>query len=149
LLAVVGLLLAALTHAPNAALAQPPGVRGEANLITTGGYGRLVIRTAADVESQVRMTSGILVIQFRQPVSIAVERLGTGANEYIAAARRDPDGRPRTMEEQGQDLQRLSLDWNRRTAAAQFERLGMELERSEANRPTHVRSVVHVITCAS
>ena len=93
LLAVVGLLLAALMHAPDAALAQTQGVRGEASLITTGGYGRLVIRTAADVESQVRMSSGILVIQFRQPVNIAVDRLGTGANEYIGAARRDPDGR--------------------------------------------------------
>ena len=55
--------------APNAALAQAQGVRGEASVTTTGGYGRIVIRTAADVESQVRMTSGILVIQFRQPVN--------------------------------------------------------------------------------
>jgi len=70
-LAVVGLLLTALMLAPNAALAQAQGVRGEASITTTGGYGRIVIRTAADVESQVRMTSGILVIQFRQPVNVA------------------------------------------------------------------------------
>ena len=93
MLAVVGLLLTALMLAPNAALAQAQGVRGEASITTTGGYGRIVIRTAADVESQVRMTSGILVIQFRQPVNVAVDRLGTGASEYIGAARRDPDGR--------------------------------------------------------
>src|SRR3954464_15402422 len=93
LLAIVGLLPAALMHVPNAALAQAQGVRGEASVTTSGGYGRLVIRTAADVESQVRMTSGILVIQFRQPVNIAVDRLGAGASEYIGAARRDPDGR--------------------------------------------------------
>src|SRR3954466_331715 len=91
--AVVGLLLTAFMLAPNAAMAQAQGVRGEASVTTTGGYGRIVIRTAADVESQVRMTSGILVIQFRQPVNVAVDRLGTGASEYIGAARRDPDGR--------------------------------------------------------
>ena len=78
---------------PALAAAQQQGVRGEATVTTTGGYGRIVIRTAAEVESQVRMTSGILVIQFRQPVTIAVDRLGAAASEYIGAARRDPDGR--------------------------------------------------------
>ena len=63
LLAVVGLLPPALMLAPNAALAQAQGVRGEASVTTSGGYGRIVIRTAADVESQVRMTSGILVMR--------------------------------------------------------------------------------------
>jgi tetratricopeptide (TPR) repeat protein len=91
--AVVGLLLTAHMLAPDAALAQAQGVRGEASITTTGGYGRIVIRTAADIESQVRMTGGILVIQFRQPVNVAVDRLGAGASEYIGAARRDPDGR--------------------------------------------------------
>ena len=78
---------------PALAAAQQQGVRGEATVTTTGGYGRIVIRTAGDVESQVRMTSGILVIQFPQPVTIAVDRLGAAASEYIGAARRDPDGR--------------------------------------------------------
>ena len=78
---------------PALAAAQQQGVRGEATVTTTGGYGRIVIRTAADVELQVRMTGGILVIQFRQPVAIAVDRLGAAASEYIGAARRDPDGR--------------------------------------------------------
>src|SRR5256885_14431042 len=92
-LAVVGLLLTALMLAPNAAMAQAQGVRGEASVTTTGGYGRIVIRTAADIESQVRMTSGILVIQFRQPVNVAVDRLGTGASEYIGAAPVEHDRR--------------------------------------------------------
>ncbi|MCX7315217.1 MAG: tetratricopeptide repeat protein [Alphaproteobacteria bacterium] len=90
LLAASGLLLMAACPS----VAQPiQGVRGEASVTTTGGYARIVIRTAADVESQVRMTSGILVIQFRQPVNVAVDRLGSAAGEYIGAARRDPDGR--------------------------------------------------------
>ena len=79
--------------APRARRSQAQGVRGEASVTTTGGYGRIVIRTAAEIESQVRMTSGILVIQFRQPVDIPVDRLGAAASEYIGAARRDPDGR--------------------------------------------------------
>ena len=75
-IAAIGLLLPALMLAPRAASAQAraQAVRGEASITTAGGYARLVIRTAAEVESQVRMTSGILVIQFRQPVSIAVDR---------------------------------------------------------------------------
>ena len=81
MLAVVGLLLTVLMLAPNAALAQAQGVRGEASITTTGGYGRIVIRTSAEVESQVRMTGGILVIQFRQPVDIPVDRLGSAASE--------------------------------------------------------------------
>src|SRR3954452_5332447 len=87
--AVIG----ALMLAPPAALAQTQGMRGEAAVTTSGGYGRIVIRTSAEVESQVRLTGGILVIQFSQPVDIPVDRLGSAASEYIGAARRDPDGR--------------------------------------------------------
>jgi tetratricopeptide (TPR) repeat protein len=87
--AVIG----ALMLAPPAASAQTQGMRGEATVTTSGGYGRIVIRTSAEVESQVRLTGGILVIQFRQPVDIPVDRLGSAASEYIGAARRDPDGR--------------------------------------------------------
>src|ERR1043166_7764854 len=75
------------------AQAQPAPVRGEASVTTSGGYGRLIIRFAGPGESAVRTSSGILVIQFRQPVAIPVDRLAPGASEYIGAARRDPDGR--------------------------------------------------------
>ena len=51
-LAVIGLLLPALMLAPSRALAQAQGVRGEASVTTTGGYGRIVIRTAAELEAQ-------------------------------------------------------------------------------------------------
>jgi tetratricopeptide (TPR) repeat protein len=93
--AVAGLILPALTMAQRPANAQfqLQGVRGEANVSTTGGYARIVIRTVAEVEAQARITSGILVIQFRQPVNVPVDRLGAAAGEYIGAARRDPDGR--------------------------------------------------------
>jgi hypothetical protein len=89
LVAVAGVLLLA----PRWALAQPQPVRGEATVTTSGGYGRIVIRTRAEIETQVRLTGGILIVQFRQPVDIPVDRLGSAASEYIGAARRDPDGR--------------------------------------------------------
>ena len=95
LLAVLALSLPAFIAVPHweRALAQVQGVRGEASVTTTGGYGRIVIRLPVEVESHVRMSSNILVIQFKQPVDIPVDRLGSAATEYIGAARRDPDGK--------------------------------------------------------
>lgn len=68
-------------------------IRGEATVVTTGGYARLVLRTAQQVDTQVRVTGGILVVQFRQPVSIVVDRIVGSAGDYFGAVRRDPDGR--------------------------------------------------------
>ena len=90
-LAVALLLPALLLAAPRPAAAQ--GMRGEASVTTTGGYGRLVIRFAAEVESQVRLSGGVLIVQFKQPVNVPVDRITVGATDYIGAARRDPDGR--------------------------------------------------------
>ena len=73
--------------------AAAQGIRGEASFTTTGGYGRLVIRMDTEIEAQARLAGGVLVIEFKQPVDVPVERLATGARDYIGAARRDPDGR--------------------------------------------------------
>jgi hypothetical protein len=86
-------MFSALSLAPRPAGAEPQALRGEATVTTTGGFGRIVIRLPVEVESQVRMSSNILVIQFKQPVDVPVDRLGSGASEYIGAARRDPDGK--------------------------------------------------------
>lgn len=93
---VIRVLLALMALLPMAfapSLARAQGVPGEATVTTTGGYGRIVIRLATELEAQVRMSSNILVIQFKQPVDVRVDRLGAAASEYIGAARRDPDGR--------------------------------------------------------
>jgi len=73
--------------------AEAEGVRGEVSVVTTGGYGRMAIRLATEVTTQVSISSNILVIQFDKPVDIRVDRLGVAASEYIGAARRDPEGR--------------------------------------------------------
>lgn len=76
-----------------AAQQQMAAVRGEATVATTGGYARLVIRTAQQVDAQIRVTGGVLVVQFRHPVAVAVDRITGSAGDYFGAARRDPDGR--------------------------------------------------------
>ena len=38
------------------------------------------------------MSGAIMVITFKKPVDVAVDRLNAGAPDYISAARRDPDG---------------------------------------------------------
>src|SRR5262245_7218557 len=68
-------------------------VCGEPAVVTTGGYARLVLRTVQPVDPQIRITGGILVVQFRQPVSIVVDRIVGSASDYFGAVRRDPDGR--------------------------------------------------------
>ncbi|MEX2035048.1 MAG: tetratricopeptide repeat protein, partial [Xanthobacteraceae bacterium] len=79
---------------PRPAAAQAAqAVRGEASVTTTGGYGRLVIRLTSEVDSQVHLSGNVLVIQFKHPVDVPVDRITNGATDYIGAARRDPDGR--------------------------------------------------------
>ena len=57
------------------------------------GFARLVFVLAEEVEAQVRVANGILTINFQRPVEVAVDRLNATAGGYIAAARRDPDGK--------------------------------------------------------
>ena len=74
-----------------AALAQP--VPAEIAVDTTGGYARLVYRFSGDVDANVRMANGILVISFSVPVTFSIDRLSAAAVGYVSAARRDPDGK--------------------------------------------------------
>jgi tetratricopeptide (TPR) repeat protein len=76
-----------------AQIAQVQPVRGEMTMSTTGGYGRLVVRLDVEMEAEVRVSSGVLIVQFKQPVDISVDRITAGAGQYFGAARRDPDGR--------------------------------------------------------
>ena len=85
------LLLGALMLAfPSAAGAAP--VKGEVSVSTVGGFARIIFTLAEDVEADVRLAGGILIIQFKQPVNVPVKRISTLAIGYVAAARSDPDG---------------------------------------------------------
>jgi hypothetical protein len=70
---------------------EPP-VRGEATFSASGGYARLVIKLAEDVESQVSTAGNILVIRFKRPVDVPVLKLSDAAPDYVGSVRRDPDG---------------------------------------------------------
>ena len=67
-----GLVLIGLTS-PALQPGRPP-VKGEATFSASGGYARLVIKLAEDVDSQVSTAGSILVIRFKRPVDIPVEK---------------------------------------------------------------------------
>ena len=68
-------------------------VKGEVKSSIVGGYGRLVFKFDEPVDAKVRVAGAILVIEFKKPVDVAVERLNSSASEYVSAARTDPDGK--------------------------------------------------------
>ena len=67
-------------------------VRGEATFSASGGYARLVLKLAEDVESDVITAGSIIVIRFKRPVDIPVDKLSDAVPDYVGSARRDPDG---------------------------------------------------------
>ncbi|MGE3145474.1 MAG: tetratricopeptide repeat protein, partial [Pseudorhodoplanes sp.] len=92
-LARLPFLLLPLFFGASAALAQGGPVRGEVRVSTNGGYARIVIHLGEEVESTVKLAGGIVVVTFKRPVEVPIERAVHGASDYIGAARRDPDGR--------------------------------------------------------
>src|SRR5437879_6737462 len=85
------LLLGALMLAfPTAAGAA--AVKGVVSVSTAGGYARIIFSLTEDVDADVRLAGGIVIVQFKQPVDVPVERIPMLATGYVAAARSDPDG---------------------------------------------------------
>lgn len=82
-------LLAAISFSA-AGRAQP--VKGDAALTVAGGHARLVLKLSEDVESDVSVAGTILVVRFKRPVDIGIDKLSDAAPDYIGSARRDPDG---------------------------------------------------------
>src|SRR5437764_4937178 len=72
--------------------ARAAGVRAEVSTSTSGGHARFVFRFAEETETEVRLNNGILIIAFKRPVDVSVDRIAIGAPTYVNAARRDPDG---------------------------------------------------------
>ncbi|MCF8478333.1 MAG: tetratricopeptide repeat protein, partial [Pseudolabrys sp.] len=67
-------------------------VKGEVRVVTDNGFTRLVFRLDEAVDARVRLSGAILVINFKKPVAVAVDRINAGSPDYISAARSDPDG---------------------------------------------------------
>ena len=71
---------------------QTAPVKGTATFSSSGGYARLVLKLAEDVESEVATAGSIIVIRFKRPVDIPVDKLSDAVPDYVGSARRDPDG---------------------------------------------------------
>ncbi|WP_423864437.1 tetratricopeptide repeat protein [Bradyrhizobium sp.] len=82
--------LAVMLTLSGACQAEP--VRGEASFAAANGYARLVLKLAQDVDTEVTAAGMIVVIHFKQPVDIPVDRLSNAVPDYVGSARRDPDG---------------------------------------------------------
>jgi hypothetical protein len=67
-------------------------VRGEATFTSAGGFARLVLKLAEDVETDVSTAGSIIIIHFKRPVDIPVDKLSDAVPDYVGSARRDPDG---------------------------------------------------------
>jgi tetratricopeptide (TPR) repeat protein len=81
-----------LTGSMTAGLAQTEPVKGEATFSAGGGYARLVLKLAEDVDSEVTTAGSILIIRFKRPVDVSVDKLSDAVPDYVGSARRDPDG---------------------------------------------------------
>ena len=84
-----GLVLIALIF-PGAGRADP--IKGEATFSAGGGFARLVLKLADDVETDVVTAGSIIVIRFKRPVDISIDQLSDAVPDYVGSARRDPDG---------------------------------------------------------
>src|ERR1700686_2007158 len=73
----------------SSANADKPG-KGQGTVLSDGGFTRLAFRVEEAVEASVSNPGGIIVIAFKKPVAIPVDRINGSAPEYISAARRDP-----------------------------------------------------------
>jgi tetratricopeptide (TPR) repeat protein len=81
-----------MASTPCRAQDQVNPVKGTATFQASGGYARLVLKLAEDVESEVATAGSIIVIRFKRPVDIPVDKLSDAVPDYVGSARRDPDG---------------------------------------------------------
>ena len=57
------------------------------------GYARLVFDMSEYDDASVRLANNVLVITFKRPIDVSVDRLASQIPDYVGAARRDPDGK--------------------------------------------------------
>ena len=85
-------LIAALAAPSAAAPAAPAPVKTTLTVTTNDGYARLVFTAGEYIDGTARQAGNVLIISFKQPLDVAVNRVAEQAPDYIGAARRDPDG---------------------------------------------------------
>jgi tetratricopeptide (TPR) repeat protein len=88
----LGTLLLALSLILSMGAARAAPLRADVSVSTSDGYARLVFGFADDPEPEVHLANGIVIISFKKPIALAVDRIALGAPDYVGAARIDPDG---------------------------------------------------------
>jgi hypothetical protein len=73
--------------------AREQAATGDVHVEMSQGFARILLHMSEAVESEVSVAGGIVVVHFRRPVDIAIDKLTHAAPNYVGAARRDPDGR--------------------------------------------------------
>lgn len=73
--------------------AREQAVSGDVHVELSQGFARILLHLSEPVESEVHAAGGIVIVHFRRPVDIAIDKLTHAAPNYVGAARRDPDGR--------------------------------------------------------
>src|ERR1700722_11589612 len=73
-------------------LAQADPGKGEATFTASGGYARLVIKFAEYVDAEVTTAGSIIVIRFKRPVDVPIDKLSDAVPDYVGSVRSDPDG---------------------------------------------------------
>jgi len=64
----------------------------EAFFAKLGAFDQLVFTAGEYIDGTARQAGNVLIISFKQPLDVAVNRVAEQAPDYIGAARRDPDG---------------------------------------------------------
>ena len=75
--------------APSAADALKTALTATVN----DGYARLLFTASEFIDGSARVAGNVLIISFKQPIDVSVDRIAGLMPDYIGAARRDPDGK--------------------------------------------------------
>jgi tetratricopeptide (TPR) repeat protein len=89
--ATLGLLIVALAAPPVPAVAAP--LKTTLAVTVNDGYVRLVFAASEYIDATARVAGNVLIISFKEPIDVSVDRVASIAPDYVGAARRDPDGK--------------------------------------------------------
>jgi tetratricopeptide (TPR) repeat protein len=88
-------LLAAVTSAPVVPVTAAPAaapLKATLTVMVSDGYARLVFSAAEFIDATTKLSGHVLIITFKQPIDVSIDRVPEQAPDYVGAARRDPDG---------------------------------------------------------
>jgi hypothetical protein len=76
--------------APGVAAADPIKATIEGSV--KDGYARLLVTMSEYDDASARVVNNVLILSFKNPIDVVVDRIAAQIPDYVGAARRDPDG---------------------------------------------------------